>query len=523
MKKMLLVLSTMLMTMVAAAAYQNGDQVADFTWLDSDGGAPVSRKVSEIIGQDKVLLLSWGYKGCQYCAQEAPKLDAIYKDPKYAGKVHFSWGSTNDNSWTSLNGTGWRTYINPPITYNVSIKSELADKQAAAFGVEGVPHIALIGLNRTLYATHVGYSAATFSAALRADLDKMIDVYAGGIMEAAPVASFTLMYGANTTKDVSNVFMSKNALTISVQSISNPAAVTASLNGNILTVNATNAGPEGKVTIVLKAEANGKTATSNVEVNVKDPNSAWLEWGATYNMDPDAVGMASAPWKAGSDFDMGSTPTKIDQIEVGFSKAESNVKWKFVAVEASGKPTTTVIGSLSGTYNSIANTPVTIDINNTTEISGKFALVIESTTGNFMAMDRAGSSDHTWAYAGSGPWDLLTNLAAQFTGAWQIRVKKAGVGIDAVDILPGSSELFQNYPNPFNPETSISFINNMDGNVKLAIFNAKGEEVKTVVNSYLKAAKHSYTFNAIGLESGVYFYKLITPTATLNKKMLLVK
>lgn len=522
MKKMLFVLSTMLMTMVATAAYQNGDQVADFTWLDSDGGAPVSRKVSEIVGQDKVLLLSWGYKGCQYCAQEAPKLDAIYKDPKYAGKVHFSWGSTTDNSWSSINGTGWRTYINPPITYNVSIKSELSDKQKAAFGVEGVPHIALIGLNRTLYATHVGYNAATFSAALRADLDKMIDVYAGGIMEAAPVAPFTLMYGANTTKDVSNVFMSKNALTLSIQSISNPAAVTASLSGNTLTVNATNAGPEGKVTIVLKAEANGKTATSKVEVNVKDPNSSWLEWGATYTMAA-SVGMQSSPWKAGSDFDMGSVPTKIEQIELGFSKTESNVKWKFVNVEANGKPTATVIGTLSGTYNALDTTVIVINVNNPTEISGKFAVIAESTTGNFMAMDRNGASSHTWAQTGNDPWDLLTNLAAQFTGAWQIRVKKAGVGIDAVDMLPGSSELFQNYPNPFNPETSISFINNMDGNVKLAIFNAKGEEVKTVVNSYLKAAKHSYTFNAIGLESGVYFYKLITPTATISKKMLLVK
>jgi len=522
MKKMLIMLGALLMTVVASAAYQVGDQVADFTWLDSDGGAPVSRKVSEIIGQDKVLLLSWGYKGCTYCAQEAPKLDAIYKDPAYAGKVHFSWGSTNDNSWTSLNGTGWRTYINPPITYNVSIKSELADKQAAAFGVEGVPHIALIGLNRTLYATHIGYDAANFNADLRADLDRMIEVYAGGIMEAAPIAPFTLMYGANTTKDVSNVFMCKNAVTVSIESISNPAAVAASLSGNTLTVNATNAGPEGKVTIVLKAEANGKTATSNVEVNVKDPNSAWLEWGATYSM-TDGVGVGTSPWKAGTDFDMGSIPTKVEQFEVGFSKAESNVKWKFVTVEANGKPTASVIGTLSGTYNSIANTPVMVNVENSTEISGKFALIFESTTGNFMAMDRAGASSHTWAQTGTDPWDLLTNLAAQFTGAWQIRVKKAGVGIDAVDMLPGSSELFQNYPNPFNPTTTISFYNNMTGNVKLSVMNAKGETVATLVNSSIAAGNHKVDFDGSTFNSGVYFYKLQTPTATVTKKMLLVK
>jgi len=521
MKKMLFVLSTMLMTMVAAAAYQNGDQVADFTWLDSDGGAPVSRKVSEIVGQDKVLLLSWGYKGCGYCAQEAPKLDAIYKDPKYAGKIHFSWGSTEDDSWTSLNGTGWRTFINPPITYNVSIKSELANKQAAAFGVSGVPHIALIGLNRTLYATHIGYSASTFSADLRADLDRMIEVYAGGIMEAAPVTPFTLMYGANTTKDVSKVFLSKNAVTVSIESISNPAAVTASLSGNTLTVNATNAGPEGKVTIVLKAEANGKTATSNVEVNVKDPNSAWLEWGATYSMEA-GVGMESSPWKAGTDFNMGSVPTKVEQIELGFSKTESNVKWKFVTVEASGKPTATVIGTLSGTYNSIDDTPVTINVNNTTEISGKFAVIVESTTGNFMAMDRAGSSEHTWAQTGTAPWKLLSTLG-NFTGAWQIRVKKEGVGIDAVDMLPGSSELFQNYPNPFNPTTTISFYNNMPGNVKLSVMNAKGETVATLVNNSVAAGNHKVDFDGSTFNSGVYFYKLQTPTATVTKKMLLVK
>ena len=63
MRKTLLTTALLLISFFAVAAYQNGDQVADFTWQDSDGGTPVSRTVSSITGANKVLLITWGYLG----------------------------------------------------------------------------------------------------------------------------------------------------------------------------------------------------------------------------------------------------------------------------------------------------------------------------------------------------------------------------------------------------------------------------------------------------------------------------
>lgn len=97
------------------------------------------------------------------------------------------------------------------------------------------------------------------------------------------------------------------------------------------------------------------------------------------------------------------------------------------------------------------------------------------------------------------------------------------VGINDNQSTPVSASLSQNYPNPFNPTTTISFYNNMTGNVKLSVMNAKGETVATLVNNSVVAGNHKVDFDGSTFNSGVYFYKLETPTATVTKKMLLVK
>jgi len=89
--------------------------------------------------------------------------------------------------------------------------------------------------------------------------------------------------------------------------------------------------------------------------------------------------------------------------------------------------------------------------------------------------------------------------------------------------LPQHDQLSQNYPNPFNPETMIRFALANEAKINLTVYNAKGEVVQTLVNNNLKAGFHNVKFNALGFNSGVYFYKLSTPELTMTKKMLLVK
>jgi len=83
--------------------------------------------------------------------------------------------------------------------------------------------------------------------------------------------------------------------------------------------------------------------------------------------------------------------------------------------------------------------------------------------------------------------------------------------------------LAQNYPNPFNPSTTIRFTIPRPGLVTLRVYNVLGREVATLVNGDLSSGSYQVTFEASGLASGVYFYRLVTPGYVETKKMLLLK
>ena len=83
--------------------------------------------------------------------------------------------------------------------------------------------------------------------------------------------------------------------------------------------------------------------------------------------------------------------------------------------------------------------------------------------------------------------------------------------------------LEQNYPNPFNPITTIGFGINEKVNVRISVFNSLGEEVSTIINREMEPGYHKTMFNAAGLPSGVYYYKIQAGEFISIKKMLLLK
>ena len=89
--------------------------------------------------------------------------------------------------------------------------------------------------------------------------------------------------------------------------------------------------------------------------------------------------------------------------------------------------------------------------------------------------------------------------------------------------LPGKYSLSQNYPNPFNPITNVKFSMYNAGQVKLVVYDVQGREVQTLVNEKLNAGTYEIKFDGSMLNSGVYFYKLMTDGFTETKKMLLIK
>ena len=97
------------------------------------------------------------------------------------------------------------------------------------------------------------------------------------------------------------------------------------------------------------------------------------------------------------------------------------------------------------------------------------------------------------------------------------------VSNESESVLPQEYTLSQNYPNPFNPSTQIQYALPEATQVTLEVFNSLGQKVMELVNSHQSAGYHTTTFDASGLSSGVYLYKLTTPSFSQTNKMLLIK
>jgi len=98
-----------------------------------------------------------------------------------------------------------------------------------------------------------------------------------------------------------------------------------------------------------------------------------------------------------------------------------------------------------------------------------------------------------------------------------------GVVDRGVPAKPGTFSLRQNYPNPFNPRTTIELSISRSGYVTLRIFNLLGVEVATVLARELIAGTYKVHWDAAGLPSGAYFYRLTAGSLVDTKKMLLMK
>ena len=98
------------------------------------------------------------------------------------------------------------------------------------------------------------------------------------------------------------------------------------------------------------------------------------------------------------------------------------------------------------------------------------------------------------------------------------------VGVEGeTGAVPNSFKLSQNYPNPFNPETVIGYALPIRSDVKLTIYNLRGEEVALLVDGTVSAGNHRVSWDASGFASGIYFYKIQAGDFVQTRKMLLLK
>jgi len=95
-------------------------------------------------------------------------------------------------------------------------------------------------------------------------------------------------------------------------------------------------------------------------------------------------------------------------------------------------------------------------------------------------------------------------------------------------VVSTKSRLLGNYPNPFNPVTTISFELSTAGNVRIEIFNIRGQKIRTITDKNYSEGSHKALWNGDddtgrSVASGIYFYQMQTDSIVSSKKMVLMK
>lgn len=118
--------------------------------------------------------------------------------------------------------------------------------------------------------------------------------------------------------------------------------------------------------------------------------------------------------------------------------------------------------------------------------------------------------------------DEQTLLTAGSLTGLEMPIPSAQLDSDG-DATVSEFTVFQNYPNPFNPATYIRYALPHPAEVKIAVYDVQGQLVRTLLNGPQPAGHHAVGFDAAGLASGVYFYRVNSAGLEITRKMLLLK
>jgi hypothetical protein len=190
--------------------------------------------------------------------------------------------------------------------------------------------------------------------------------------------------------------------------------------------------------------------------------------------------------------------------------------------------------------NAIINT-IHGNINTTNNLSDDLIPMVYLMSGNTVLTSAPVLKDgsYTMEFVGSGIYEVFTSIpgyASQSKYITAVENTKGNFNIDFnLDVYRGEIEttpvntvvnnfsLKQNYPNPFNPTTNINFTLNVEGKVKLTVYNSIGKEVRSLINDLMEPGSYDVPFNASNLASGVYYYTLQVGNHVETKRMNLIK
>jgi len=152
--------------------------------------------------------------------------------------------------------------------------------------------------------------------------------------------------------------------------------------------------------------------------------------------------------------------------------------------------------------------------------------------GNLRSVSQYSWEESAWTPSGIragdfGGFHVFDNVGNEYSyHGWHLSFKYRTIVTDVVaetEDVPARHSLAQNYPNPFNPTTTIEFALPQAGYVTLRIYNVVGEEMASLIEGDHAAGTFKTTWDASGLPSGVYFYRLTAGEYVKTKKAVLLR
>lgn len=136
-----------------------------------------------------------------------------------------------------------------------------------------------------------------------------------------------------------------------------------------------------------------------------------------------------------------------------------------------------------------------------------------------------------WTGSGAGSYTSSDSTGNDSTVVWSVMKSYAETarwipvtGISQISSeIPEEYKLFNAYPNPFNPSTIIKFDLPVNSQVTLKVYDILGKEVAVLINEKLNPGYYTFRWNAKGLPSGIYFYRIESENFKDAKRMLLLK
>jgi hypothetical protein len=225
------------------------------------------------------------------------------------------------------------------------------------------------------------------------------------------------------------------------------------------------------------------------------------------------------------------TPLAVADTEWG-TLPNGNYRWAVKAIYTAG------VASVPSLSNPIAKTlewgnvvgvvrkPNTQPLAGVTVSTGSFSTTT-NTVGAYSLALPVGS--YTISYAATGyvtmNFDNINIVANQNT----TNNVNMAISANEDDFIPVTvTALNGNFPNPFNPETVITYSLKEAGEVRLEIFNLKGQLIRSLVNGTQNTGNYRVLFDARDdngrlLASGIYLYRLSTGKYTSTRKMMLME